>query len=138
MEIINFPVFKACGSEGVLGYSTGNLITPETGPGAASFSLVNGCDGNPILLQPGASYVLFTMMQTVANREGYLDATNTIRVRLSETLPEEAREQLAQQIVTDRSLVPEPASWFMLIAGFGLVGATMRRGRSGQAGFTTA
>jgi hypothetical protein len=30
------------------------------------------------------------------------------------------------------SQVPEPASWAMLIAGFGLVGATMRRRRSGQ------
>lgn len=27
------------------------------------------------------------------------------------------------------STVPEPASWTMMIAGFGLVGATMRRGR---------
>jgi hypothetical protein len=33
------------------------------------------------------------------------------------------------------SAVPEPASWAMLIAGFGLVGATLRRQRAGAAAF---
>jgi hypothetical protein len=35
--------------------------------------------------------------------------------------------------VTGAPAVPEPASWAMLIAGFGLVGAAMRQQRSGMA-----
>jgi hypothetical protein len=66
-------------------------------------------------------------MQTIANRNGYLDATNTIRVKLSESLPEEVRQTLQENVVTARSLVPEPASWAMMIAGFGVVGAAARR-----------
>ena len=33
-------------------------------------------------------------------------------------------------IVTNMEIVPEPSSWAMLIAGFGLVGATLRRRRA--------
>jgi hypothetical protein len=130
-SILDFLVFKNCGSDGVLGNSFGSLVTPDAGDSEASFTLSDGCDGNPLLLQPNASYVLFALMQTVANRRGYLDATNTVRVVLSETLPEDVRAQLAEQIVTDRSQVPEPGALaLMTIAGLGLVGAGLRRRRA--------
>jgi hypothetical protein len=39
--------------------------------------------------------------------------------------------------VTDVSAVPEPASWVMMIAGFGLAGAALRwRKSSAQVSFT--
>lgn len=131
LSIIQFPVSKRCGSDGVLGYSFGSLFVADAGFSEASFSLTDGCDGNPLLLQPNASYVLFAQMQTVANRLGYLDASNTVRVVLSETLPEEVRDQLVEQIVTDRSQVPEPGAWaLMSVAGLGLFGASLRRRRA--------
>jgi len=37
------------------------------------------------------------------------------------------------RVVTTDAVIPEPATWAMLIAGFGLVGAAARRRRSGQA-----
>jgi hypothetical protein len=130
-SIIQFPVAKSCGSDGVLGYSFGSLHVSEAGFSEATFSLTDGCDSNPLLLQPDASYVLFAQMQTIANRYGSLDASNTVRVVLSETLPEEVRTQLVEQIVTDRSQVPEPGTWaLMSIAGLGLVGARLRRRRA--------
>jgi hypothetical protein len=39
--------------------------------------------------------------------------------------------QFAVNTTFDENVVPEPASWAMLIAGFGLVGGAMRRRRSG-------
>lgn len=36
-------------------------------------------------------------------------------------------DQQGQLVVTDLGVVPEPASWAMMIAGFGLVGGAMRR-----------
>ncbi|MGL6042555.1 MAG: PEPxxWA-CTERM sorting domain-containing protein, partial [Sandaracinobacteroides sp.] len=38
---------------------------------------------------------------------------------------------IALDNVTVTSNVPEPATWGMMILGFGLVGATMRRRRAG-------
>ena len=39
----------------------------------------------------------------------------------------------AKQFEFDVAVVPEPASWAMMIAGFGLVGASLRRNRRGLA-----
>jgi hypothetical protein len=47
---------------------------------------------------------------------------------LNEFITREAANNVAD-LVGNISVVPEPASWAMLIAGFGLVGATMRRRR---------
>lgn len=47
---------------------------------------------------------------------------------LNEFITREAADNVAA-LVGNISVVPEPASWAMLIAGFGLVGATMRRRR---------
>lgn len=41
-----------------------------------------------------------------------------------------AIDNFALSAIYDRSLVPEPATWAMLITGFGLVGATMRKRRA--------
>jgi hypothetical protein len=128
-EITNFLPSTACGTAGVLAYSAVNMGTAAAGPGAVTGSLNSACGGGTILLQPGQDYVLFAQLQTVANRNGFMDATNTIRVQLAEDLLPEVRDSLVQNIVSARSLVPEPGSWAMLIAGFGLTGAVMRRRR---------
>ena len=128
-DIIDFPTGKACGSAGVLGYALVDMVTAAAGYHEAAVTLGNGCDGSPLTLQSGGSYVLLTQKQTVANRLGWLDATNTIRVQLSATLPEEAKRVLLENVVTARSLVPEPATWAMMLLGFGAVGVAARRQR---------
>ncbi|TPE62908.1 PEP-CTERM sorting domain-containing protein [Sandaracinobacter neustonicus] len=129
-QIIDFPTGKGCGSAGVLGYSETSMITATAGYHEASATLGTDCDGNPLTLQSGGEYVLLTMKQTIANRLGYMDATNTVRVKLSDSLGEDAKQVLLENVVTARSMVPEPATWAMLIIGFGAVGMAARRQRS--------
>jgi hypothetical protein len=129
-SITSFTPEKTCGSAGVLGTAFLDMVTATSGYHEGSVTLGMGCDGNPITLRNGGSYVLFTQIQTVANRGGFLDATNTIRVQLAEDLPEEAKAVLRESVVTGRSLVPEPATWAMLITGFGAVGMAARRRRA--------
>ena len=132
-SIINFLPGTACGTAGVLAHSGVTMGTAAAGPGAVTGSLNTACGGGGIMLQPGQIYVLFAQLQTVANRNGFMDATNTITVQLAEELAPEVRDTLFANIVSARSMVPEPQSWAMLIAGFGLVGATMRRRRAALA-----
>jgi len=129
VNLFDFTNGLNCDSAGVLGTSFLNLGS-AAGPGSGAITLSAGCDGSQLQLAPGGEYVLISMFQTVANRDGFMDATNTITVQLSETLPDEVRQQIRENVVTARSLVPEPASWAMMIAGFGLVGAVARRKRS--------
>jgi hypothetical protein len=128
-EIVDFLPMKDCGSAGLLGRAGVTMGTASAGYGEATALLGTACGGGQIILQPGQSYTLFTQTQTIANRNGFMDATNTIRVQLSDELPEEVKATLRENIITARSIVPEPASWAMMIAGFGLVGAVARRRR---------
>ncbi len=129
-EIIDFSILDGCAGAGVLGYNSVNMRQATSGYAEASFSLDTACGGGALMLDPGRDYVLLTLMQAVANRGGFMDATNTIRVQLAESLPEEAKQALRDNVVTARSLVPEPATWAMLIIGFGAVGMAARRQRS--------
>lgn len=133
LDIANFPFNRSCGVPGVIGVDGTGMVSGAAGPGDAGFTLDTGCDGAPLRLLPGASYVLFTSLQTLANRFGVMDATRTLRVVLSESLPEEARESLIRDVVTDRSIVPAPGGGAMLLAGLGLLGALAGRRRTGSA-----
>jgi hypothetical protein len=132
-SINQFMGSKFCGSAGVLASSNVSLASATAGSSAVTGSLSSACGGGDILLQPGGDYVLFAKMTTLANRGGFLDATNTVTVQLAEDLAPEVRDTLLANIVSARSLVPEPGSWAMLIAGFGLTGTIMRRRRAALA-----
>jgi hypothetical protein len=129
-QIIDFSILEGCAGAGVLGYSSTNMRQANPGYGEAAFSLDTACGGGALMLDPGKDYVLLTLMQAVANRNGFMDATHTIRVQLAEALTEEAKQALRENVVTARSMVPEPATWAMLIVGFGAVGLAARRQRS--------
>jgi hypothetical protein len=123
----SFVLGLQCGGAGVLSTTGVELLSASAGYAEASITLGTGCGGGALMVEPGKEYMLLTLMQAAANRDGYFDATNTIQVKLSETLSVGAREALVDNVVTARSLVPEPASWAMMLAGFGLVGAIARR-----------
>jgi hypothetical protein len=133
LDILLFAPNRSCSDPGVIGVDGIRMVSGAAGPSDAGFTLNTGCDGAPLALLPGASYVLFTTIQTLANRFGVLDATNTVRVVLSESLPEEARAALISDVVTDRSIVPAPGGGALLMAGLGLLGALSRQRRAGSA-----
>lgn len=54
------------------------------------------------------------------------------RITLSSTNP------LAIEVFSHLFSVPEPATWAMMIAGFGMAGAAMRRSRTARASFASA
>lgn len=80
-------------------------------PGSASFP--NAANGNQIL--PGTNG-LFTVTGT--------SGTNFTGIKLASSTNSFEVDNLAV-----KGVVPEPTTWAMLIAGFGLVGAAMRRQR---------
>ena len=129
-QINGFTSNLGCGSAGVLGFGELGLTRATAGYHEGSIGLNSACGGGALMLTPGQQFVIMAQFQAVANRGGFLDATNTVRVQLSEDLPEEVQATLRANLVSARSLVPEPASWAMMIAGFGLVGTALRRQRT--------
>jgi hypothetical protein len=129
-QLTNITGSYSCGSAGVLAGTFTNLLTAAGGYHETSVTLDSNCGGGALTLINGGNYVLLTTMQTIANRGGFFDATNTAQVVLSASLPQETVQTLLNNVVTARSLVPEPSSWAMLIAGFGLIGAMARRRRA--------
>ena len=129
-DVFDFGFGRACGEAGVIGSASIRLGTLGAGPGAGSLTLGTDCAGNALYLAPGASFVVSMLLQTPSNRGGFFDATHTVTLGLDPTLSEEVRTSLAATLVSAQSLVPEPGSWAMMIAGFGLVGAMQRRWRS--------
>lgn len=126
-DILNYGFGQGCGEAGVLGTSSTRLASATAGPASGALTLNIGCDGNPILLTPGQEIVAVLLLQTPSNRLGFFDATNTIVLGLDPALSDEVIANLEANLVSARSLVPEPAAWALMIAGFGFVGAALRR-----------
>ncbi|MGL4542109.1 MAG: PEPxxWA-CTERM sorting domain-containing protein, partial [Polymorphobacter sp.] len=80
----------------------------------------------PMMLNPGQSIYIYTYLETYAQRGATVDATNSFHVNLAPGTPPAVAAAL-QRGLTLHANVPEPSSWAMMIAGFGLVGGAMRR-----------
>jgi len=95
-------------------------------------SLTTACDGGAITIQPGQSFVIMATVQAISNKGGYMDASHTFTSFFD---PEKTVFAGTGEAVGERFLsaaiaaVPEPGTWALMLAGFGLVGAAMRRSR---------
>lgn len=109
---------------------------------ASSFGLAAGEYNLPIALaavrlNPGDRFVVGAGMQMQGNRGGSINALNTFTVELDEERSFLAGSSTPMDMRTlvdsIASPVPEPSSWMMMIAGFGLTGALVRRRRGARA-----
>ena len=126
-ELFTRLFYAPCGTPGVLGVANwgGNLPGGEF----STLGTTSACSPGSLTLNPGQDVLAVTGMQLPVNRGGWANSTSTFITRLGDDLSTEQRSFLASSLVSGRSLVPEPGSWAMLIAGFGLVGAMSRRQR---------
>lgn len=115
----------ACGSPGILGHQqiSGTLTGGDQNFGLSTLS----CSESPIMIAPGQSLVTIATLGLIANRGGFVDASQTFRLGLDPSLPEDVRTELTRNLVS--AAVPEPATWALMLGGFGLMGVAIRRGR---------
>ena len=114
---------------GVIGFSK-YTDTSGSGPQSAALSLVDDCTGNPLTVQPGQQFYMLARLTTSASYMSSADASHTFSIDLDPTTAVEARAQiLANLLPTAAASVPEPATWAMMIIGFGAVGTLARSTR---------
>jgi hypothetical protein len=130
-ELFSRLFYAGCGTAGVLGAASagGDLTGGERN--VASLTTA-ACAPGSLTLAHGQEVLVVAGLQLPVNRGGFADATSTFTTRLGDDLAPEARQQLEQNIASAISqgailAVPEPASWAMMISGFGIVGAAARR-----------
>ena len=121
---------EGCGGAGVLarGYVGSEGLA---GDHTLGFGLDTGCSGDKLTLNDGDEIYLVTALQSPSNRGGFVDAMSTLRVEYdydkivyTDTGVQVGAVALSQSL---QNAVPEPASWAMMIGGFGLIGAATRR-----------
>ena len=129
--------YAGCGTAGVLG--TGNSNGTLTGGDATFTATTSACAPGSLTLNPGQTVLVVVGLQLPVNRGGFVDASHTFNTRLGDNLAPEQQASITASLTSAIAQgaivtgVPEPTSWAMLIAGFGLTGAAMRRRRADAA-----
>jgi hypothetical protein len=92
------------------------------------WEIVRETPGNPLDVYTGNIYYTGENMPgMIALAQSYVQAIDGFGPRSHRLLA--LRSVGVQDLVVQAGGVPEPSSWAMLIAGFGLIGATARRRR---------
>lgn len=127
--------FGECGAAGVLAAGGFNSAGMGGGEYNQTVGLSEACGGGAIRLNPGDSFVVVATIQSISNRSGFIDAAHTFRVRYDEEntffagTTDSVGEGFLARNVAVGAAVPEPATWALMIGGFGLAGASLRRQR---------
>ena len=128
------PDQLVCGTAGVLASGGGNSAIGgyASGWGGTTHNLSMTLDassacggGGPVMIQPGENFYVYAFLATLATHGATVNATNSFHVNFAPGTPLSVQEAFANYATPIG--VPEPASWTLLIAGFGLTGAALRR-----------
>jgi hypothetical protein len=97
--------------------------------GVINLSTTDLNTGSYITLAPGQRIGVAMLMELSAISDAFVDSSHSFNVSLDNRLSLGDREQLMQFLRADgqSSPVPEVPLWMMMIAGFGVVGVTLRR-----------
>ena len=91
------------------------------------------CGAETFHLDTGDSFGLWARMETFEANGGFVDASHTFTVALNPDLRPETVALLQASIVQKAGgfgTAPEPATWGLLVLGFGGLGAMVRRRRA--------
>lgn len=125
--------FQNC-SDGAFAAGGYSSLGTTAGEHVGVIGLSQACDGHALTLHTGNSFVVVANLQAVSNRSGYVDAMHTFSVQIDPVHTYlTGTTQTVDPILLSQSLngaVPEPASWALMISGFGLAGVALRRRRA--------
>jgi PEP-CTERM motif len=113
-----------CGTDGVIGdgFDQGALAG---GLQLATTSL-SACSPTSLILSPGQQFIVIGGLQISTNRGGFAEDAS-FGIRLGDDLTDAQRLNFSSNLVPALiSSVPEPASWAMMLVGFGLIGGGLR------------
>ena len=111
-----------------------NFTNPET---IAQFNLISGFQGSYGGVGTGLTG-FGTYTQTLARNRPFVSyalsfvstSSGALRLRFGGAGPSDASGPILDNVAVDSTVVPEPNTWMMLIAGFGCVGLASRRRRT--------
>ncbi|MDZ4373832.1 MAG: PEPxxWA-CTERM sorting domain-containing protein [Phenylobacterium sp.] len=132
-DIIFNPTFgfPDC-SSGALGFNTFSSAG-TSGDNTFNVGVSDACGGGAITINPGEAFGIVASMQAISNRGGFVDAMNTFTILYDEerTVISGTDTKVTAEYLysTVNGAVPEPGTWALMIGGFGLVGAALRRSR---------
>ena len=107
--------------------ATSGTLTPLAG-GEQTIGIAQGnCFEQTLTLYKGDQFVIASFVQLIANRNGFIDATGTFTIGLDPAGGAANIAAFQNGVVTGLVAVPEPATWAMMIGGFGVVGGAARR-----------
>jgi hypothetical protein len=128
------PSALGCGAPGVLatagnqagrgGYASGGVTQHVS----FDLNVATGCDGNPLTLHPHDKIYLYAFLDVLALQGGFTDASHSFDISFAPGTPDAVVNTVSAD-TTRITSVPEPASWSLIVIGFGVTGAAIRRTR---------
>jgi hypothetical protein len=134
----HFGEFTAgCGTAGALAIGQSGARNSQAGPATqyAGFGATSCTGGDTYLLAPNETFYVWARLGVTHSTIGVTDASNTFNVTIAPEYQQLVQEQIAPSLQfasganldIPMSAVPEPATWAMMILGYGGVGLYIRR-----------